>query len=235
MRATPSRLLLSLLLLAASPAFAAGAEGAPPLTPPPPPPEVEAPPADVQVPSTPERAAEPTRPAPRRAPPSVDTSERRAGLLGVDSAQVTRWFQTRPIRVDEGWLAHAPTSPQVAMWSSIGTTFTGMAILTGVVINTALTFRPRMGIFWGAFAVSFLMINFGPNVGDLLNGDVKMFVLLGLARTLLTAVSAIVPYGIFGWVAMISLSAIGSRNAPARWVERNHPEAFAAPPPPRGF
>ncbi len=192
------------------------------------------PPPLVDAPVAVEETAE-TAPAPR--PRVIEREEPEPepeGFIGLDASQWARRFGHPPPVIDTALLEWAPTSPQSAMWASLGTTLTGTGLLLG---SFFLTQRSAVGV--GTLG-GIVLMNFGPAMGDLLNGDWKRFLWTGLGRLALLVVGPFVPYAIFGWFFWIVWDVRQARHAPARWVER-HRDLFAAPPsagpppPPRGF
>jgi hypothetical protein len=63
-------------------------------------------------------------------------------------------------------------------------------------------------------------VNFGPNMGDLLNGDALRFGAHGGLRLLLLAVGLAYPYAWVGWVASVVTDLRDARDAPTRWTQR---------------
>lgn len=154
--------------------------------------------------------------------------------LGFDATEVTSSFSPRVPDIDPALLQYAPTSPGVALAASLATVGTGVGLLlssTALLIYSPGASRVPM---IAGFAVGALLLDFGPNVGDLLNGDVTRFVRNGLMRlggSLLLALLG--PYGAAVYLGWIALDVANSRNAPARWVARTHPSASRATTPPK--
>jgi hypothetical protein len=156
-------------------------------------------------------AATPSIPA--DAPRSGSTPE--AVSSGV-SLSGRRLASTADRSVDE-----APTSGAVAAIASYAATGTGVALAVGFfyLLKTS-AFAPPLASSITAFSLSFLLLNFGPNVGDLLNGDLVRFGGHGGLRLLLLAVGALFQYAWVGWLASMVLDLRDARSAPERWTQR---------------
>jgi hypothetical protein len=154
--------------------------------------------------------------------PSLPADAPRAGLrpdaagTGV-SLSGRRLASTADRPVDE-----APTSSAVAAIASYAATGTGVALALGFfyLLKTS-EFAPPRASSITAFSLSFLLLNFGPNVGDLLNGDVARFGAHGGLRLLLLAVGPLFQYAWVGWLASMVVDLGDARSAPERWTQRS--------------
>ena len=124
-------------------------------------------------------------------------------------------------------IRQAPTSRAVAAGASYATTGTGLAIVAGFayLLQTS-AFTLPLGTTVAGASLAFLLLNFGPNVGDLLNGDILRFGAHGGLRLLMVALTALFPYALLGWVASIVLDLRDAGDAPVRWVERARREGI---------
>lgn len=155
-------------------------------------------------------------------------------VVGLDATDITGFFFSRPPKIDERWLTSAPTSSDVAFAASITATLTGLSVATGFILMIGFVpTLPVVAMLTGTF-VGVLMASYGPNMGDLLNGDATRFALHGTLRAaslLLLALAG--PYGLLAWTGWLVADILQSRNAPARWVERTHgtldPQALTTP------
>jgi hypothetical protein len=152
---------------------------------------------------------------------------RRAGLAGWDASDVSDWFSLRVPRVEPELLEEAPTSPTVATLASGATVLTGLALVTGSLLVTLADATTPLRLPLLAVPLGAVLVNFGPNVGDLLNGDWPRALRMGLGRLVLLALSAVVPYGGLAWAVWATWDVVQARHAPARWVaRRTPPEGF---------
>lgn len=127
-------------------------------------------------------------------------------------------------------LGQAPTSRAVAAAASYAATGTGAAMTVGFALllaTSALSLPPGSAV--AGFSLAFLLLNFGPSVGDLLNGDVVRFGAHGGLRLLMVALSAVLPYALLGWVASIAIDLRDSGDAPARWLQRARLDGYGVP------
>jgi hypothetical protein len=123
----------------------------------------------------------------------------------------------------------APTSRAVAAAASYATTGTGLAMIAGFTYLLATSaFTLPMGSTVTGVSVAFLLVNFGPNVGDLLNGDLVRFGAHGGLRLLMVAISVVFPYALLGWVASIVVDLRDAGDAPVRWAQRSRLESFGS-------
>jgi hypothetical protein len=128
----------------------------------------------------------------------------------------------RRLASSANWSAdEAPTSSAVAAASSYATTGTGLAMAAGFAYLFATSeFAPPLGSSIVGLSSALLLLNFGPCVGDLLNGDLLRFGTHGGLRLLLFAVSVVVRYAWIGWVAAVVIDLRDAHEAPARWAQR---------------
>jgi hypothetical protein len=145
-----------------------------------------------------------------RSGPEVEVADTHSNLSGKRLASTAEWS-----------LDEAPTSREVAAIASYATTGTGVAMTVGFayLLGTS-TFAPPIASSIAGFSLAFLLMNFGPNVGDLLNGDLTRFGAHGGLRLLLVAVGVILRYAWIGWVASMVMDLRDAREAPARWAQR---------------
>lgn len=148
--------------------------------------------------------------------------------LGIDASEVTANLLGTQPRVDPSLLAFAPTSPGVAFAASAVSTGVGLFMIAGFTTLAALSSGLPLPLALAGAGLGFLLVDFGPNVGDLLNGDWGRFVRNGLLRIGAVLLSVVLgPYGVLLWLGWAALDVVNARYAPARWVERNLPAAAA--------
>lgn len=138
---------------------------------------------------------------------------------GIDASDLSG-FTRRPTEVERSLMGYAPTSPGVAVGASLSTLVVGMTMTTAFTWVMATGLRRPSWVGWTGLGLGLVLVNFGPNMGDLLNGDVTRFVLHGLGRVALLAISPIVFPAIFYWFALLVMDTVASKDAPARWVQR---------------
>jgi hypothetical protein len=137
---------------------------------------------------------------------------------------------------------NAPTAPSTAMLASLSMFCGGIAFETifAIVLSQQIAIPQAASIT--AMTLGGLMLNFGPNFGDLLNEGGGRFAARGLLRMLLLGgtwlfaivLSIIQGYGdgtlstitaVIGsgaWLAWSLYDVIDSSNAPKRWAERRN-------------
>ncbi len=161
--------------------------------------------------------------------------------LGLDATELDLRDLLKP-QVNAGpadprLLSAAPTSGSVSLLSSGLTVGTGLVMMAGFTTHAVVNRSPYLSPLIAGNVVGFLLMNFGPNMGDLMNGDVRRFVVHGAMRILLLLAPIILgPLAGLGavaatgcWVWWIVRDTVHSRDAPARWAQRQYP------PRPNGF
>ncbi|MBX5483455.1 MAG: hypothetical protein IRZ16_16660 [Myxococcaceae bacterium] len=146
--------------------------------------------------------------------------------LGLDATEFSPGRLLHSEKVDPALLAYAPTSPDGAFAASLATVGTGL-ILAGAGV-ALLVDSPTTPVVPGIAMIGcgLLMMNFGAFVGDLLNGDVRRFLVGGLVKLAGTMVLPILgPFGVLAWMLWVGVDVASARDAPARWVARNIPGA----------
>lgn len=139
---------------------------------------------------------------------------------GIDATEILPSFLARAPKVEPSLLGYAPTSPGVAVAASLSTLLVGMTMTTAFTWAMATGLRRPSWVGWTGLGAGLVLVNFGPNVGDLLNGDVGRFVLHGLARLGLLALTPLAFPAVFYWFGLLVADVVASGEAPARWVAR---------------
>jgi hypothetical protein len=153
--------------------------------------------------------------------PSTPTDAPRNGVALEAPDSGTRLSGRRLASTADRSVDEAPTSRAVAAVASYATTGTGVALTLGFLYLVKTSeFAPPLPSSITAFSLAFLLLNFGPNVGDLLNGDVARFGAHGGLRLLLLAVGVLFRYAWVGWLASTVVDLRDASAAPERWTER---------------
>ena len=148
--------------------------------------------------------------------------------LGIDASQLKLNLLGGKPEIDEALLPLAPTSPQVALASSVITTSAGFFMMTSFLVLGLVSPLFPVGVAIAGTSLGFVMFDFGPNTADLLNGDWGRFVGTGLLR-IAGLLMFFVPYvGVLAWCAWIVKDVIDAQYAPHRWVQRHFGEARAS-------
>lgn len=140
---------------------------------------------------------------------------------GVSATDFLPAFLPERPRVDRSLLGDAPTSELTAFTASLTTVSVGL--VTSGAFMWALATGPSEPSWagWVGLASGLLVANFGANMGDLMNGDLQRFVIRGLARLTILAISTLVFPATFYWLGLLAADVALSTDAPARWVQRS--------------